>query len=899
MSLFLIIASASTARAQTRYRVDALVHTGQRTVSTETTIEVGETQRAPLHLWLYADRLRHLPPSFDEFTAERIFVGEVSHGGYERIRVHVEGCPAVEHGASSQHNSDAVRGRIIPVRVCAEASMPVRIRVQSRMTLAHRYGTLGHARHTLSLGDPWYPLLLSADGKSPVDADHAVRIRFEDGKARDVVSPAGASHTSDAMLSQSSESHVPLFVLSSGFTRRAVVKGVDVTLITQRAPLALGRASRQDPSGYAHPFEPDAAQQIGQSVADAISTLRALGFVAASSPQPRHMASRITVVEIESRQRLAVALPGMVAVSDRAFRLFPLEQVERFHRMGIWRPVFATLLRPHLRAVESFEDRRWVPDAGASMLVDIALRRSDIARERPEDLIGFASFHPAVDQLLYAPQVPFENLYFARVREADPDRSGAQRALNTLPFGRLLYEKLRDRLPDRDTTPLLRDHLVSGRPLRSAAERATASPLGWFFRQWLGPERRVAYRIASVTSEPLPLGFRHTIAVDRLGDTSLRERVEVLVIDSAGNERHALWDAAGPTGTVEVVTPNALDDVHIDPNHRVEEDASLSDNHPRLDNRLRRPWRMPVFNSLNVTLSVHELEPDVFADFVIKPKHDVRRAIQVRFFGVPRGYGASARYRIGLGELRDLNSTVDEASTGVAVLRSDTGFAGSEQGVSEGLLTGSLGRDTRLQLYDPSVGHAVRIGAHVGVDRQDDGRSLLAAGLSTRGTVLLWPAVEHIVAFTAGAQLARCPALVQAMPSLAGRQYLRAYESDELLGCATAYGIIEERWSPIRGHFVNAANLAWGRRLQLVPFLAGGFVSSRGTAADLFRHFQAEAGLGIRILYDHAGIQPGMMAIDAAVPITTASRCEARDDRGACKEQRAPFGFHISFDQTL
>jgi hypothetical protein len=887
--------------AQPRYHVEATIDVDAGRVLTDTQIELdapSEPRRSFLHLWLYADRMRHLPPSFDELSAERIFVGGASFGGFGALVVTVEGCPPLRVAASVRETSNAVRGRIVRVPICADAAVPTRVRVRGTLTLARRYGTLGHARDGLNLGDPWYPLVLAEDGLGPADGEHRVHVRLSDARTHGIAGPDGFHAQGYAKLALRASSHVPVFVVDPGFVQRSVIRGVDVELVTQRAPIALGRDSRQDPIGGVHPFEPDAVSRVAGSVREAIETMRSLGFVGHAQPGPRRMAERVTIVEIESRQRLAVSLPGMVAVSDRAFRLFPMERIERFHRVGVWRAAFASLLRPHLLAVESLADRRWVADADAALLSELSLRRVAMRRDRPQDLVGFASFHPAVDQLLYAPQVRFESVYFAPVRERDPDRADAQRALNALPFGRFLYEKLRARLPMGDDTTLWRQHLMDGRRWQLAAERAAGMPLRWFFDQWLGPPRSVAYRIGKVVSEGTADGFEHTVHLERIGDTFLRELVEVEVVDEMGNARRAVWDEAGPEGRVRITTPGQLEDVQLDPDGHVEEDPRLGSDHPKLDNRLGRPWRLPVFNNLNVSLSVLELEPDVFADFVMKPKYDVRNAIQLRLSSDPRGYGAALSYRRGVGDLRDLNATEGSARVGLAGLRSDAGFGGSQEGVSEALVTASLGEDTRIQIYDPATGHALYVGGHLGVDREDTGRSLLAAGVSARGQLLLWPHIEHVVALTAGAQLARCPALVQAMPSLAGRHYLRAYEADELLGCAVAYAIVEERWSPIRGLFVNAANLAWGRRLELVPFLAGGFVSSRGTAADLLSSFHGEAGFGFRAFFDHAGIQPGMMAVDVAYPLTVSSRCGERDE-GACVRRRAPFGVHLSFEQTF
>src|SRR5690606_22102049 len=137
------------------------------------------------------------------------------------------------------------------------------------------------------------------------------------------------------------------------------------------------------------------------------------------------------------------------------------------------------------------------------------------------------------------------------------------------------------------------------------------------------------------------------------------------------------------------------------------------------------------------------------------------------------------------------------------------------------------------QIYDPATGSSISVGTFIGLDHEDSGENHLALTLSARGQKLFWTSVTNVLALTAGASVAKCPALPHALPTLGSRQILRGYEIDELLGCATAYAILEDRYSPFRGFYWNAANLAWVRRFQLVPFVAGGTVSSRDTAADI------------------------------------------------------------------
>jgi len=168
---------------------------------------------------------------------------------------------------------------------------------------------------------------------------------------------------------------------------------------------------------------------------------------------------------------------------------------------------------------------------------------------------------------------------------------------------------------------------------------------------------------------------------------------------------------------------------------------------------------------------------------------------------------------------------------------------------------------------------------------------------AVRGEQLFWPHPLHVIAIVGGGGITRCPALPTQLQGLSGRQLLRGYAADELLGCADAYAILEERFTILRGVYWNVAQLSWFKGLELVPFIAGGFLSSRTTAADLLSHPYAEVGGGLRALFEFAGVQPTLLSVDVGVPLSRDSRSYVDAD-GALR-MRAPIGLYVSFEQTL
>lgn len=888
--------ATSTAEASPIYDVRASLSERGDVVAFDQVIaaELDEPSRKELTLWLYADKDRHEPPSFDEFSAERLYVGNVSHGGFERLRIRIEGCPETQIEEASPKGTSAVSGRFVTLPICASAIAPLRIRIEGALRLARRYGTLGFARNGSQLGDPWYPLLVEKGSPAPKRARH--RLSFASESPRVLVTEAGVVSGTEISFEAEDRTHAAVFALEDAHVVREVVRGVDISFVTKRAPVPRPQGS---PSGDADPFDPDAARKIIASAERAIAFARTLGMVSSPITQPRGLASKLVVVEIEERQRLAVPLPGILAVSDRAFRLFPLGEVERFHELGIRRRAFSVALEPHLRAVEDEADLPWASDLSASLLLDLSIRAENEPRKSPSDLVGFASFHPAVDQLLYAPQVAFRGEYFSQHDGEDPDRDGAERALNPWPWGRFVLEKLRDRLGPEGLAKAARLHLFEGVSIRKAATIAHGEPLDGFFETWIGKRRSLAYRLGDIRSTKLEGGFEHVITVERLGDVWIREPVTVEVKDEGGRKVRGVWDEAGASGEVRLRTLHPLDSVTIDPEGRLSQDPKLTKVHPKYDDTTSHPFRPPVFNAFAANLSFSRARPDALIDFSLRRKYDVREGFGLRLSTSARGYGGGVRYFRGLGSMVDLNSTAATASVGVSALRSDTGFGGSRTPVTEAGINLGVGMDTRRQINDPATGQSLSFGTFIGLDHEDSGKNHLALTLSLRGQRLFWTSVTNVVALTAGASLAKCPALPHALPTLGSRQLLRGYETDELLGCATSFVSIEDRWSPLRGFYWNAANLAWLRKLQFVPFAAAGTVSSRDTAADIFRRFYLEAGFGLRAHYDYAGVQPAVMALDFAFPLTRKDDCRKRDGKGVCTSHRSPVGVWVSFEQTF
>jgi hypothetical protein len=883
------------------YDVRAGLDVTTRRVELHEIVELPDGWDRPV-LWLYADRMRDVAPSFDEFEAERIYTFGVDRSGYEALTVEVEGCAAQTVPPSTAERDPAAparatRGRDVAITICPEARRPLRIDVTGALVVARRYGTLGAARDELMLGDPWYPLVLPSSAVDvPPAADHRLLVTPTD--ARTFASARGVSDVDGAAgltIDQRGVTHAPLFVLPRGKAiERDRYAGVDLTLATDAPAQGIRSALIEASGAESDPLDADAAGYVHGTLRDCIDLLRQLGFVAAPSPtesddgaRARGLAPSLVVVEVPERQRLAVRLPGMLAVSDHAFRLFPADRVRKFHALQIARQALAALAEPHQRATTPWEDLRWAADADGSLLSDLLLVIATGRKEGVQDIIKIAGFHPSIDQLLYAPRVAFGAALFLAVYEPDPDRFGAERARTTTPMGHFFVHKLRDRLGPAGFRKATEQRLFAGKSWRAAAAAGSDDDLGYFWVQWLGDYRPLAYRLASVQSARQTDGTTTTtVTIERLGTSWVREPVTVEVVDDRGNRVRALWDAPGSRGQISVTTPGAFAEATVDPDGRLSQDWQLAGVHPRFDDETSHTWRPPIFSYFGFDYAATENRLDFEANFTVRRRFDIDEGYNFDLSRDARGYYASAAYVHGLGPMRDLNSRLGGFRLGASALRAPHGFAEDTRALTRFSAFAGLGWDSVLQIYDPLTGYGGSVSASASIAAQDGGRFLPTLTMSARGHYYIWEHVRTATVLIAGGGLLLGNAFTAQLFALGGRQTFRGYEANELLGRANAYVIAEQRIKPISGEFYNFV-VSWVKALEVVPFAAFGVLSKRGSAFE-YGKLAGEVGVGFRFLHEYAGVQAGVVSLDIGVPLI-------RDDPN---HRRQPVGVWLSFEQT-
>jgi hypothetical protein len=860
-------------------------------------IEVAFTNetRAPLDevvLRLLPNHLSELPDGVGEVNFHWVYPGDFDPASMTLDEVRQSDRPL--RPAALERGGRVARVRLA-VPVPAGARTAIRVRYHARVPA--RFGRFGRANGRITLAGGAYPELarLAADGFHEDEPTPSARflVRLTVPAELDVVlgglySPAPRTRSGDWREIEAALVAPYLSILlapSLAESRRAVAGG---------SAVYLGPSADRDRSRALAPMSTSAVPFVAPDVARAKYVLGAVEagarfWRAKGLPQP----GRTVLVEAPLRMRIASVAPGVVLVSDRAFELPPFERTRRFHELVVLRAVFAEWIARLVAGREDPADVSWVSDLLATALVDEYVRARYGGPEYAGQILGPFAIHPVIDQLLYAPSIPFADAYFPFIEESDPIREEPERFLNALPRGRRVQAKLEDLLGPERFSRVVTRALASPFALRDVAADVAGEDLRWFWRQWLGRYPAVAYRLSEVDLD------RGRVRVERLG-AQLREPVWVEGRSPAGESRRAGWDGRSQSGEVALGGP--VESVVLDPDFRLLEDPSLADNHPRFDDVYPIPWRPPVFNGFYFGFSVSESQPSLYLDFGMRRLYDLTDLVGFRFAGGARGTDVSVRYLRGFGRLRDTNARQWYAGPILTVTRWNGSFdARSEPATTVEVLLGAV-QDTRRYRYDPWRGSSIVFAGGPAFTVKDaTGESAVSGSMGVRVAQTLTPAPRHTFAFFEGAGLGFGDLLPAQEQALGGRSLLRGYETDEALGRSAAYAIAEYRWTALAGLDAGAMDLVWARALQPILFVGAGVV---GEPSELLRKESVyiDAGLGFRLHFDYGGVQQGVVGLDVGIPISRTLLDWVPECRTAANGVARCFvtpGLLLTFDQTF
>jgi hypothetical protein len=897
----------------TRVRIE--VAPGLHEVRGHLTTTVNNPGREPLHevyLWLPFNRLANPPEGMDQRNAHWIYPRSFRPGTIEVDRFLIDGreVPAGTWTYPDQDQPGLGAGQ----RILALVSLPrpigpgeaAALEVSFRTRVPPRFGRLGRARGVLTLAGGFYPqvAMLTAAGWQldgpELDQDWQVEL---------VLPPRHHAVVNGQLVHASVAGGViecapgPAPYLSLVVTRRFYRHRVRVGPVVLEV-LTLHRRyqpPRQE-TGMRDPLAPGDAGDAtnwdyqGRVLATAQETLAVLEELGLAPPD----GTVVRLVETPLRLEMASPVPGAALVSDRVYRITPLEQFHRLHDLQVARAVGWVALEPVVRREQLF-DRDWVQDFLAQAVADsFAWSRHGGHGPGLRSLLSVGAFIPDIDQLLYAPLIEFRHLFLRPFRDEDPVRDEPWRIASAWPRGAVLHDKLVDLWSTAEVRALLERYPRDERPLGALISDHAGEEMGWFFDQWTGPYPAVNYRLVDVSSEDTADGrHRHRVTVERQG-AHIREPVVVRLTERDGRAHELRWDGRGERGELTLVTDTGLERVELDPYGRLVEAMSVSGDNPMLDNVSPVRWRPPVFNGLLVYVSAAEQAWYALVDFSLRRQYDARNAVRLRLEYDPRGIAGDLFYQRGLGRLVDPDSASWNLLVGLSGLRTLGDLSGGRSDATAFGATLTVAHDTRWYRYDPMEGWGLRLGVAGYASVTDDGEW----GWSLSGAVRVaghWtPRVGHTFTGYAGGGIVVGEPLVEQLQSVSDRMMLRAFEADETLGRARIYLGVEYRWTVVHDMAINILHLAWLRAVFLAIFAAGGTVSHRDDLEGMFttETLFTEVGAGLRALLELGGFQPYVLAVDLAYPVTPRERVRCTEDGSECVP-RAPLGIYVSIQHTM
>jgi hypothetical protein len=875
-----------------RYDVSVRVDAEARTATGHVRIEVPNGTGQPLTelwLWRYPERFAQRSRALNDYNFYWVYPRRFNAGHLRSSAVLVDGRAAA---VEVRDHARAGPGTLLHVTLDPPLAPGARAVVEADFAgeLPIRYGPFGcvHGDCTLT---GFYPMLAPpGHGLDAMPGRGEYHVRVGTADVADVVVNgvlrAVTPRVGPIELDVGAASGLTVMVGRPRLRQfERVQRGVRIVLLSPH--------SRGTPSPPEHVLPYQSANRVDRvldAAAEAVDLLTDWGL-------PPPAGTELRIVEGALRIRLAETLPGTIFVSDHIFDIFPLNRFLKFHEFELARAVFEQVVATRALERERPEDLGWAPDAAAAYLVDLYTLRSYRKAEFAREILAWASFIPAIDRVMYAPQVPFASSYFYTLEDPDPLRDGIDQFNNDRPTGKTLYTKLTDLLGMNLVDQLTRAQM-KGAPVRETAAGLRGSTLDWFWRQWLGPYPAVDYRFADVRSQRLGKhAYRHTASVVKRGSRPPVEPVEVRVVDTRGQSQSQTWDGAGSEHIYVFDTAAPLASIEIDPRGRLVEELPGSNDDLKFDDRRPARWKF-VYNNFGGLLRFFPtLGIDLALDFSLSRILDLKNALRfILYRSDATQVGLTSSYTRAFGRKVTQARLTSALTWSLGLSRINPSFGNNKPGTAVSAAMG-FGYEDRLFVWEPVRG--LSLGASLGAVAIafDDGTARAHGTASAAAEWLLPVADGHGFGFAlaAASVIGRQEDLkfARQMVSPGGGAGLRGYDVQWLLGNWYAYGRAEWRHNFVHDLDVNILHSLYLRGIGGGLFAEAGVVSPCGSYAPDKTSPVVDVGYSLRVFADWFGVSQTTMNIDVAVPLIEPTRnCFGAI---ASPQNRVPFGFFFSF----
>lgn len=485
-------------------------------------------------------------------------------------------------------------------------------------------------------------------------------------------------------------------------------------------------------------------------------------------------APRMVVIESPNRRRLVRPGPGVLFLSDRAFRVSG----------PLWRYHLAAVRRGLLAAELPIADP-WLRGFVAQTVAEL-----DEDAATPRDLLGWFSWVPQVDTLLYDGNLPFYGEVFDELWHSDPVHDDLLEIVAPQTPPRVVAHRL-DHHFGAGTAPLIAMPLLSGVPLDAALSAAGVPRAD--FDTWRAPTPP-----QELTVDVLRDDDAWRIQVVR--DAPVTAPPEPVIIDVDG-ELHT-WLAGPGADTTTLVEPERPRRVVVDPHGDVLQ-------HPAHD-RWPRKWTATV-SFFPAELAATQGRFSAYADIVLRRQYDTRWVYDLGLATDPedlvRAELGAIHYRGPLSNRRSRPIRL-WAYADVALL--DPAFRPTTgAGLAVGATLGAAW-ETRVDRDMPMRGHRLSASLNGGLIPGSSEKwgavRASAVGLAPLSGRVAW-AGRVSTGLATGAVDHR-------LLGLGGSSAVRGVSFDAVVGDRLAAGSTELRWQALRGQSVPLL-LAWGSDLQL------------------------------------------------------------------------------------
>ena len=878
-------------------------------------------------LWLYPNRFSVPPANLNAMNRHWIYPYDFNPGWMKIIAVRsggeklpAESIKAAElpQGHPLAHIERAAIWITLPDGCLARAkegdASGCEIEITYRVRIPKRFGLFGRTFGGFTLATGWYPQLAATAENGEVDfyapperSDFNVTLEV-DGDLHVLVDdhyfppePEKDARTVKAKAVDSA--HVSLAVYKKLNMFSASCEGMSIRLFT--------RKKYKIPPDYTPGGEEVEGAPVNlPDITDMDTKGHALDILCAGAGLVNEAAGAdldgrtVTVLETSLRMEVASGSESVIFMSDRIFELFPLKRFWKLHDLQLLRAFFNHFYSGEFKAQgHGYAVAALQADFAATHMVHKYVMDVLTVEEYAEDILKWGSFISAIDYFIHSPMVQFREAYFNTIAEKDWLRDEPWAFMNLQPRGKLIYEKLTD-IMGREKIAKMFNRLVRGEgTIVELAEKAAGEDMAWFFGQWSECYPSLNYRVGKVDAEDAGGGKKkYTARIYRDGDYEVKEPVVVRFMFKGGETKDEVWFDSGKEGTVHVVSAKKLVKVVVDPEGRLFEDASLTDNHPVYDNASVHPMRPPVIAGFDLLASLIEQSGTLSVLFDMRRKYDVKSMYRFLIDVSSFGYGLMAWLLHGVGRKLDLNRSALYIGPVIAGYYHTPRFgftnaAGEQIGATSISAGFHLRYDTLFHHFDPDRGLSIASYAlyHLNIDNERELHHSLS--ISTRVFFLHSFSGAHAIGLYGGVGGTFLETPEGQMQSLSNRVTLRAFESNETFGRIKIFAGAEYRHLWAHNIGLNILNLTRLEGIKGVFFLAGGTVSEKDSYDGLFAadRMYAEVGYGLVLLLTYFGAYPGVLELDIAVPVYPLSRDRSKRDDGS---DRLPVGVYLSFFQT-